>query len=185
MHTLRPPRAPFRADGRTQAGRARPVVGHKTLLGLGVLTLALLGAACGDDDGGDRLTTAEFETRANAICADASAEVDAAGAELFGVLGPTETPDPAELEAFIDDTLVPSSRDMLDEIRALEWPEDLEDEVDEIIEDTDSVVDELADMTGDEVLALFENGEDPFAEVNGRLNAIGLIECGDGVTEAG
>jgi len=157
---------------------------HKTLVGLAVLTLGLLGAACGDEDGGgDRLTAADFETQANAICAEGGAEVDSAATELFGDLGPNETPDPAELEAFIDDTLVPSVRDQLDQIRALEPPEDLEDEVDEIIEVTESTIDELADMSGDELLGLFETGEDPFAEMNAKANAIGLLECGDGVSE--
>jgi len=156
---------------------------HATLLGLVVLTLALFGAACGDDGGGDPLTAAEFERQANAICAKGSAEVDSAATELFGELGPTETPDPAELEAFIDDTLVPSVRDQLDQIRALEPPGGLEDEVDELIEGTESTIDELADMSGDELLGLFETGEDPFAEMNAKANAIGLLECGDGVTE--
>lgn len=162
--------------GRTQR---RPEVAARSFV---ALAFALLGTACGDDDG-DRLTASEFEAQANSICAEANDEVDAAAAELFGDLDPNETSSPAEVEAFVDDIIVPNLRRQLDEIDALDPPEDLANEVEDLIAVAESTIDEIDDMSGDEFLGLFQTGEDPFAEMNAKANAIGLLQCGDGVTE--
>jgi hypothetical protein len=88
-------------------------------------------------------------------------------------------PSQAEIESFVTETVVPSIQGQVDQIQALGAPDGDEDEIDGIVGDTEQI---LAQAKADpSIIAGEENGADPFADVNRRLTAYGLTECGRGI----
>jgi hypothetical protein len=142
----------------------------------GLLATGLIAAGCGgdddDDDGGDggeALTKEEFLAEGNAICEAGNAELEQASSEL------QSGPGSPQFDAFISDTFIPNVQGQIDEIRALEPPEEDADTVNGILDDAEGVLDEIeADP------ATFGQGGDPFAEVNTQLNDYGLTACAAG-----
>ncbi len=158
------------------------------LLPAAAVLLALALAGCGGDDeqsGEDDTTGAgvprvspststaapdgptkeAFVTEANAICAAGNAEIAAAGADV-------DPADPDAVAAFATDVLVPSVRGQLDDIRALGFPADDADLLDDTLADAGTAADEIeADPT------LLTGTDNPFAEVNATLTDYGLTEC--------
>jgi hypothetical protein len=138
-----------------------------------VLACGLVAAGCGSDDdsgdsgdtAGEALTQEEFVTQGNAICAAGNKEIDA------GASGLGDQPTEEQLNAFVGDTLVPSVTGQIDDIRALEPPEDISAQVTTFLDDAETALGELeADPS------LLTSG-DPFADVNTQATAIGLTEC--------
>ena len=136
--------------------------------------LITLGAACGGDDGGgERLTQEEFEEQGNAICESHNADMEAAFTEQFGEA--EQEPSADEVEAFIDDEIVPLIEDQISELRDLNPPEDIEGDFESLLDDAEEALEEAADTPGEEVLA--EDAPDPFEDVNARSEELGLTAC--------
>lgn len=166
----------------------RPSRSPSRLLPTVAVLLALVLTGCGGDDepsgddaaAGDAVprvsaspsteapdgpTKDEFVTAANAVCAAGNAEIAAAGADV-------DPADPDAVAAFATDVLVPSVRGQLDDIRALGFPADDADLLDDTLTDAGAAVDEIeADPT------LLTGTDNPFAEVNATLTDYGLTEC--------
>ena len=177
---------------------ARPPVLHRrnlTLLAAAALATGLIAAGCGgDDDGGESpskeqsvpqanapskersapqanaLSREEFVAKANEICKRGNAELDAAHQESFGQGLAT----PEDHNAFATETIVPIMRGQIDEIRTLGIPEGDEDSVNEFLDETESILDQLERHP-----ASFSS--DPFAQVKKDFAAYGLADCGPNV----
>jgi hypothetical protein len=134
--------------------------------------LLLLGA-CGG--GEDRLTKAEFTSKANAICKKASTELDKAGNEAFGSKEPTTD----QIATYISDTLVPKVEQQLDDIDELKPPKDMEDDVDALLKTARADVAAVKKDVKADAEKLIQ-GDDPFADANQKADALGLKECGSG-----
>ena len=120
-----------------------------------ILCLAVAAlAACGGDDE-ERLTRDEFVEQANDICEKGNGEIEDEAEQRFGDL--EENPPADEAEEFLDDVLIPNVEQQLDDLRELEPPENLEDDVEEVLDDADAALEEASELEGSEV---FE--EDPF-----------------------
>ena len=130
-----------------------------------LIGLAVAAAGCGGDDA---LTEEEFLSQGNEICAAGSEQIDSAAEESFG---PGEQPSAEDQEAFIAGTVVPATQDQIDELGELEPPEELADQVEGLLGDAQSALDEFAEDP------VTEAEEDPFADVNARAAEIGLTEC--------
>lgn len=131
-------------------------------------------AACS----GDKLTQEEFVAQANEICRAGNAELEQLVEETF----PT-TDDEAEIQAFVEeegpafiDAFVSNVRGQIGDIRDLNAPSDLEDEVDQVLNDASEVLDTIADGSPEEFLLSEEN---PFADVDAGLLALGLTTCAE------
>ena len=135
---------------------------HITML-TAVLPVAAL-AACGGDD---HLTTQEFQTQANAICADANATIGETLGPIFG-----GEPTPEQLQEALD-AIVATSRTTHDDIAALDAPSDLRDDVDAMLASFDAGTDE-AESLG---LAFFDTEDDPWADAGQQAGALGLDAC--------
>jgi hypothetical protein len=130
--------------------------------------VALAGAAgCGDDD--DALGEEEFIDQANAICEEGNAELE----EIFSAFE-VEEPTEEELADGVEEA-ADNIEGQIEEIRALEGPDDLEEDLDAVLDDAEDAVDQLREAGP----ALFE-GEDPFADINERLRDLGFTTCGQG-----
>jgi hypothetical protein len=124
-------------------------------------------AACGSDD--DELTKAEFLKQGNAICRDGNKEIDAAADKAFSS---DQRPSNAELEKFAEDTLIPSVEGQIDDLRDLTPPSADEDQVNAILDEADTALDETkADP------AIVASNQDPFKKANQLAESYGLTEC--------
>ena len=130
--------------------------------------------ACGDDDE-ERLSKADFLEQGNAICDAGNEEVDKA----FASISPDgEEPPMEDIVAMFEDTLIPSVRGQIDDLRALNPPADLEDDVNKMLDDASDAIDEIEARLDDDPDAVFD-GEDPFEKVNAQAAAIGLTSCAE------
>ena len=149
-----------------------------TVLGVGAVT-ALLLVACGSD--GDELSEEEFLAQANETCEVGNQEIDQLFDEFFETTFSGEEPTEDEFRQAIEeegeglvDTLVSNVRGQIEDIRDLNGPSDLEDEVDPVLDEASEVVDGIADGSPAE---FFELEEHPIAEVRPQLDAVGLTTC--------
>jgi hypothetical protein len=146
---------------------------NRSVAGLCVAALAVVACGCGGDDE-EPLSSEEFLAQGNAICASVNDELDAA----FEALGDSE-PSTDELVSLFADTLVPNIRAEIDDLRELNPPDELQDEARQLFDDADAAIDEIEQQIEDDPEAFFESDEDPFADVNQRATAMGLVECGN------
>ncbi len=145
---------------------------RRTLL-LALLALAgLMFAACG---GEDTLTEEEFLEEANAICSAGNERLQTGAEETFGEVPEGEQPSEEQLAEYLD-IFTSEIEGQLDDIEALSPPDDLAEDVDNLIESAREVVEDARDA-GPEILL---SQEDPFADVNTLAEDIGLSECGSG-----
>jgi len=134
-------------------------------------SLVLLGAACGDDE--ERLTSEEFEAQGNEICEEGNERLEKLFTEEFGEAD--EAPPADEVEAFIDDEVVPSIEQQIDDLRELNPPEDIEEEYEELLDEAEEAAEEIGDLSAEDLFA----GEDPFEDVNRRAEELGLTACAE------
>jgi hypothetical protein len=138
---------------------------------LAMLATVVVVAGCGG--GGDRLSQEELVSEADAICTRFEERLDEV----------EEPQDVQDVERFADETR-PIIEEGIDELRALEPPEELEGEYDEWIamnEDALQVIDDLSEAAaaGDEarVQEVIEDAERREQEADNLAREIGLEEC--------
>jgi hypothetical protein len=140
-----------------------------------VVTFVVVGAGCGDDE--ERLSEEEFLEQGNAICEEGNDEIDAAIEEIV----PDESTEPSieEVITVYEETLIPSVQRQIDELRELNPPEDIEDDIEDLLDDADAAVEESSERLEEDPEAFVTSDEDPFAEVNARAEELGLTACGE------
>ncbi|MGH9085464.1 MAG: hypothetical protein ACRDYW_08425 [Acidimicrobiales bacterium] len=145
-----------------------------------IAVLFALGAVvtgCSDDE--DALTEEEFVEQGNAICEAGNERLNAAFEDAFADLGPDEQPDADEVTALIEDVLIPSVQEQVDDLGELEPPDDLSADVEQMLDDAQGALDRLEEQVQDDPEAFLEQEEDPFADANAQANEIGLTACAD------
>jgi hypothetical protein len=155
--------------------RGRLASGHA--VGQVVVAVAVassLLAACGDDAEVKPTAKKDFLIQVNAICNESQKLLAAAAFEL----GDAPTVD--EINDFVRLTFVPAVRDEIAQIRAVGFPVGDENRLNGMLFDMEALLDDL-DADPAEV---FDRPEDPFADVNQRLDEYGLTVCGSGVAVA-
>ncbi len=128
------------------------------------------------------MTTRPFRSRSSSSKATPSArratsELDAAFEDLD--LEEGQEPTAEQMGTLVLEVFVPDVQSQIDDVRALEPPDELADAVETFLDDAEATLDELEQQATDDPSAVFSEDEDPFAEVNVQANAIGLTECAD------
>lgn len=143
-------------------------------LALLVVALATI-TGCGSDDGGDRLSRAEFVRQADAICTRYEARLDALGQ-------PTNV---AELRSFADRAL-PIAREGREELGKLNPPEDLDQTYDDWLAEGDQAIDiveRLRDAAEDgdqaEIQQIAREAQETDRESNRLAAELGFEQCGE------
>lgn len=173
--------------------RSRTLFQTRRSLAVLAIVGALGFAGCGDDDEEEPTTTIEEETgatgatgetssqsvlpadfieEADAICAEGDEAIDAEAQELFGGGG---EPSEKEQATFIEDVVVPNIQDQLDQLEALDPPEEGADEFQSLLDEANAALDELESNP-----TAFVEGGDPFAEANRQAQDLGFTSCGGG-----
>lgn len=134
------------------------------------LAAALLAlTACGDGGPGV-VEKDDYVAAANDVCAGARQALQSISGQFTG-----DTP-LAQIEAFLQDVYVPRLRTELEELRDLGYPDGDRDELEAIFDDYGAILDDIETNADD----FAESGTDPFADVDARLDAYGLTDCGSG-----
>ncbi len=145
---------------------------------LAVASLATVGlVACGDDD--DRLTEDAFLKQGNTICEAGNKRIDRLFEETFE--SEEDFEDQAK-QAEVKQKLEADVQDQIEDVGALEPPEQLQSDVETFLDDAEATLKEVRAMSPQE---FFESEEDPFEDVNGQAEEIGLTECAGGDDEEG
>lgn len=137
-----------------------------------VAALALIAAGCGGDDeeSSPPLTKEEFITQADEICAAGDEEISAAATEQFGDLA--EEPPVEDQEAFLSDVVASNYEGQLDDLRALNPPEEDAEQVETIFNALDELTVQLQEDPG----TVLEATEPP--EASQLAQDYGLQNCG-------
>jgi hypothetical protein len=130
--------------------------------------VATAAIGCGGDDD-EALTKAEFLKQGNAICAKGNKEIDAGANKTFEK---GKQPSKAQITKFAEDTLIPSVESQIDQLRDLKPPSADEDQVNKILDEAESALDETKDDP-----SVFATNKDPFKKANSLAGAYGLKEC--------
>ena len=130
--------------------------------------LALALTACGDSEPAEKdLTKAEFVSQANEICKAGEESVTTA-AESLG-----DNPTPADIEAFVQETAIPETREVAEKIDDLEAPDEIEADVEAMTEALETALDKVeADWQA-------FMSDDLFADANTKATELGLTDCAD------
>ena len=144
------------------------------LVGIAAAGMLLL-AACGGDDGRERLSKSEWIEQADAICAEADEGVDAL----------TEPSTLDEIPEFTE-SASEISREALADLRALQPPEEdqatvdgMLDLVEQQIELGEQIGEAASDGDQEEVQRLAAEADPLEAEANERARQYGLEDCGE------
>lgn len=108
----------------------------KLILAAAALALALVAAGCGGDDdegesSGPALSKEEYIAQGDEICAQGDTELAAAAEEEFG--SATEEPPREDQEAFISDVVAPNFEQQLEDLQALNPPEEDQEQIDALL----------------------------------------------------
>jgi len=144
------------------------------LLALG-LAAGLVAAGCGGSDDNSTsteaaLTKAPFVQKGNAICKAGNQKINQAFNQIQG------SPTQAQAEQVVTTTVIPSIQGQIDDIRNLGIPSGDETQVNKILNDAQSALDQVKKDPS----LITQNGADPFAQANKEASAYGLTVCGSG-----
>jgi hypothetical protein len=134
---------------------------------VGVVWLA--GAACGDSDG---ISKADYLAKAKEVCQQGNQALTAASNEVFAKLPPGQKLSTAEIEDFVRKTVIPTIRDQVAQLRALEAPKGEEGHVEEIYAALDTGLDEL-----EKAPSKLTDGSNVFADADKLAQKYGISVC--------
>ena len=139
------------------------------------LAVLVVAAACGGSSS-SALSKDEFVKQGNAICKSGNDTLNAAEKAAFP--NQTEQPDPATLQKFFKETLLPNIKKQIDDIDKLKAPKELESQADDLVTSARAALAKLEAQVDKDPTSAF-SGEDPFADVNKKATAVGLTACAD------
>jgi hypothetical protein len=139
-----------------------------------ILSVGLVLAACGSSNNSTSTTAAltkpQFLKQGNAICKKGNQQINAASKTAFT----SKKPSQAELNKFVNGTLIPAIQGQISGVKALAPPTGDEAKVKAIVDSAQAALDK-----GKKDPTLFtSNKGDPFAQANKLATAYGLTVCG-------
>jgi hypothetical protein len=164
-------------------------MGRNGILAIAIAaSAALLMTACSDD--AEALTKPEFVEQADAICQQASDEAEPAFEEFWtGVEEEWDSEDPADQDAIFTgmaaliSEVAPIWEEQVEDLRELEPPADDAEQIDTLLDDLDSAIAEMSELStaaaaGDAEARAAMDSEDPMEDVNHSARVYGLSVCG-------
>ena len=131
--------------------------------------LVLSASACGDSGG---VSKSEYLAKAKAVCQKGNQTLTDASNAAFAKLPPGQKPSTPEVEAFVRQTVIPTIREQVKELRALPPPKGKKGQVAEIYGALDKGLDELEKSP-----AKLVDGSNVFAEADSLASKYGITVC--------
>jgi hypothetical protein len=139
---------------------------------LGAVCLALTASACGDDGESKGISKSDYLTQAKVICQKGNRALTAASNDVFAKLPPGEKLPEPEIDKFVRETVLPTIRDQVKQLRALPPPKGEKGHVEEIYKELDKGLNEL-----DQNPKKLSDGSNVFAEADKLANKYGISVC--------
>jgi len=130
--------------------------------------LAVSAAACGEEG----VSKAEYLAKAKAVCQKGNQTLTDASNAIFAKVPPGQKLSDPEIENFVRQTVIPTIRDQVKQLRALPPPKGKKGEVEEIYRALDKGLDELE--TSPKKLI---DGSNVFAEADSLATKYGISVC--------
>jgi len=131
--------------------------------------LAVAASACGSSGG---VSKSEYLAKAKAVCQKGNQTLTDASNAAFAKLPPGQKPSDPEIEAFVRQTVVPTIRDQVRQLRALPPPKGKKSQVQEIYQALDKGLDEL-EKNPEKLI----DGTNAFAEADSLATKYGITVC--------
>lgn len=130
--------------------------------------LAVPASACGEKG----VSKPEYLRRARAVCGTGRQTLEQASRATFGNLAPGQKVPDAELDRFVRQTVIPTLRDQVRQLRALPPPKGKKGQVEEIYRALDKGLDEL-----DKGPQRLIDGSNPFRQAEILASRYGIGVC--------
>jgi hypothetical protein len=131
--------------------------------------LAVFGSACGDSEG---VSKSEYLAKAKAVCQKGNQTLTDASKATFAKVPPGQKLSDPEIEGFVRQTVIPTIRDQVKELRALPPPKGKKGQVEEIYRALDKGLDELEKSPKKLI-----DGSNVFAEADSLATKYGISVC--------
>lgn len=135
----------------------------------GALGLVGAGAGCGDSNG---VSKADYLARAREVCQRGNQALTAASNEAISKVPPGQKLSGAAIDEFVRQTVVPTIREQIKELRGLEAPKGEKTHVEEIYSALDTGLDEL-----EQTPSKLTDGSNVFAAANTLAEKYGISVC--------
>lgn len=135
---------------------------------LAAAALAVAGAACGEDG----VSKSEYLAKAKAVCQKGNQTLTDASNAAFDKVPPGQKLSDPEIENFVRQTVIPTIRDQVRQLRALPPPKGKKSQVEEIYRALDKGLDELEKSPTKLV-----DGSNVFAEADSLSTKYGISVC--------
>ena len=130
--------------------------------------LAVSAAACGEDG----VSKAEYLAKAKAVCQKGNQTLTEASNAVFAKVPPGQKLSDPEIENFVRQTVIPTIRDQVRQLRALPSPKGKKSQVEEIYRALDNGLDELEKSPKKLI-----DGSNVFAEADSLAAKYGISVC--------
>jgi len=131
---------------------------------------ALISSALAGCGSSSTLTKAEFQTKANKLCADSNKDTESYGANI------SEKSTDAEVTTAIDKT-VKRNQQLVDAIRALDEPKSISDDVDSMLDSVQAGMKDLDKISSVSDLMSFDPNGGHFKDAHAKATKLGLDTC--------
>ena len=131
--------------------------------------IAVAATACGDSSG---VSKTEYLARAKAVCQKGNQTLTGASNATFAKVPAGQKPSDPEIESFVRQTVIPTIREQVNELRALPPPKGKKAKVEEIYRALDKGLDEL-EKSPKKLL----DGSNAFAEADSLAAKYGITVC--------
>ncbi|HEV8625569.1 MAG TPA: hypothetical protein VG034_14005 [Acidimicrobiia bacterium] len=131
--------------------------------------LAVFGSACGDSEG---VSKSEYLAKAKAVCQKGNQTLTDASNATFAKVPPGQKLSDPEIEGFVRQTVIPTIRDQVKELRALPPPKGKKGQVEEIYRALDKGLDDLEKSPKKLI-----DGSNVFAEADSLATKYGISVC--------
>ena len=138
------------------------------VMGLLAAGLVLPAAACGEDG----ITKTEYLAKAKAVCQKGNQTLTEASNATFAKVPPGQKLSDPEIETFVLQTVIPTIREQVKELRALPPPKGKKGKVEEIYRALDKGLDELEKNPKKLI-----DGSNVFAEADSLAAKYGITVC--------
>jgi hypothetical protein len=135
---------------------------------LAAAALAVSAPACGEDG----VSKSEYLAKAKAVCQKGNQTLTEASNAVFAKVPPGQKLSDPEIENFVRQTVIPTIRDQVRQLRALPAPKGKKGEVEEIYRALDKGLDELEKSPKKLI-----DGSNVFAEADSLATKYGISVC--------
>jgi hypothetical protein len=151
----------------------RSKLGIRTAALVAAAGLAVSAAACGSRGGGSQgISEADYLAKAKLVCEGGNRRLKSATDDVLAKIPPGQKMSDAQINDFVHQTVIPTIKDQIKQLRALPPPKGEKDHVEQIYDALDKGLQQL-----DKDPAKLTNGSNVFADADALAKKYGIGVC--------